>query len=504
MSKDSTSEFGPIQSFLWPIHGYELKKIIPMLILFGCVSFNYTVLRDAKDALVVNAPGSGAEAIPFLKFWGVLPGSVIFMLAYAQLSRFLSKASLFYASMAPFILFFALFNWFIYPNHGWLHLNESADWLATVLPSGAKGLIANYRNWSFALFYIMAELWGSVTISLLFWGLANDITRVTDAKRHYSLFGLAANVALLSSGLSIIFAGRMNKATNAADAWSSYLGTMLNIFVVLGFGAIAAYYYIDQYVMSDARFKIDDGDKKPKKKKAKSSLMDGFKELFNSSYLGYIAMLIICYNVMINLCEVTWKDQLRTWSRMASPEDPTSYYFASMGMYSSTLGVVTLFMILFVGSNVIRRLGWLTGALITPITLLVTGLSFFIFVIFREPLSPLMAQYGLSPVFVAAILGGLQSLLAKAAKYSLFDPTKEMAYIPLDENAKVKGKAAIDVVGARFGKSGGGVIQQILLLMFVTLPAIASWLFVLLIVFGFFWIRSAILLGAEFEKKTNS
>ena len=39
----------------------------PKLTNHFAVLFNYTILRDTKDVLVVTAPGSGAEIIPFLK-----------------------------------------------------------------------------------------------------------------------------------------------------------------------------------------------------------------------------------------------------------------------------------------------------------------------------------------------------------------------------------------------------------------------------------------------------
>lgn len=37
------------------------------------------------------------------------------------------------------------------------------------------GPIAILRNWTFCLFYVMAELWGSVVVSVLFWGFANQV-----------------------------------------------------------------------------------------------------------------------------------------------------------------------------------------------------------------------------------------------------------------------------------------------------------------------------------------
>ena len=50
-------EFKGWRSIFWPVHSYENKKIFPLaMIMFG-VLFNYTILRDIKDSLVVTAPG---------------------------------------------------------------------------------------------------------------------------------------------------------------------------------------------------------------------------------------------------------------------------------------------------------------------------------------------------------------------------------------------------------------------------------------------------------------
>lgn len=54
--------------------------------------------------------------------------------------------------------------------------------------------------WSFSLFFCLAELWGSVVISVLFWGLANEVCSVSEARAVYPLMGIAANVALVSWG----------------------------------------------------------------------------------------------------------------------------------------------------------------------------------------------------------------------------------------------------------------------------------------------------------------
>jgi AAA family ATP:ADP antiporter len=53
--------------------------------MFFCILFNYTVLRDTKDVLLVTAPKSGAEVIPFLKTYCNLPSAIGFAALYAKL-----------------------------------------------------------------------------------------------------------------------------------------------------------------------------------------------------------------------------------------------------------------------------------------------------------------------------------------------------------------------------------------------------------------------------------
>jgi ATP:ADP antiporter, AAA family len=98
-----------------------------------------------QDVLVVTAPGSGAEIIPFLKTWVNLPMAIGFTVLYAkvsgswalvgwwrllqcwhiggplQLANVLSSEALFYTCIIPFIIFFGCFAAFMYPLREVLH-----------------------------------------------------------------------------------------------------------------------------------------------------------------------------------------------------------------------------------------------------------------------------------------------------------------------------------------------------------------------------------------------
>lgn len=81
----------------------------------------------------------------------------------------------------------------------------------------------------------MAELWGSVVVSVLFWGFANQITTVDEASQFYPLFGLGANVALIFSGRAVkIFSQIRAELPPDVDGWGLSLRGLMGMVVIGG------------------------------------------------------------------------------------------------------------------------------------------------------------------------------------------------------------------------------------------------------------------------------
>src|SRR5262249_4906317 len=163
--KANTPEFSPWRAYLWPVHNYELKKLLPMFAIFFLISFDYNVLRTMKDTLVVTAKSSGAEVIPFIKVWGMFPGAILMTLLFTRLSNWLSRETVIYVMLSLFLVYFFIFTFVLYPAREYLHPNATADLLQSVLPSSFKWWISMFRNWTFTSFYVMSELWSNIIFS---------------------------------------------------------------------------------------------------------------------------------------------------------------------------------------------------------------------------------------------------------------------------------------------------------------------------------------------------
>jgi AAA family ATP:ADP antiporter len=154
----SEKKFGLLRSLLWPVHRYELKKVLSMLVLLFLLCISYSVLRNLKDTIVLTAKHSGAEVIPFLKVWGMLPGAIVATWIYTRLFRFFKRETVFYIVISSYLTYFLLFAFVVHPNSDKLHLDNVGNFLSFHLPVGFKGLIAMVRNWTFTTFYIITKI----------------------------------------------------------------------------------------------------------------------------------------------------------------------------------------------------------------------------------------------------------------------------------------------------------------------------------------------------------
>jgi AAA family ATP:ADP antiporter len=481
MDSQDSQQFSRLRRLLWPIHRHEMGRLVPMFLISFLTCFNYSLLRTMKDAQVITACDVGAEVIPYLKGWIVLPAALIATILFSFLARRFSRHTVFYLLISSFIAYFLLFLLVLFPNLELLTIDSLATWGDT-LPKGFRGFIAIFRYWPLSSFYIASELWGSIVLGILFWGFVNEVTKMSEARRFYGFLGFGSNLAAVGAGVIGLW------LTRNSTPWATTLSTLTTVVIVSGLAIMALYWWINHREPD----LLQDTAHTDKKKKS-FSIFESFAYLKNSPYLLRIAILVLAYNLSINLVEVIWKGHLK--ELYPNPED----YFIFMSWVTVAVGSISC-MAAMMMSGILKRLGWTLTALITPCILLVTSLGFFSTLYLSESLLYRIELWtGLSVLSFIVLCGAAQNSLSKAAKYSVFDTTKELSFIPLDSEAKMNGKAAIDGVGSRLGKSGGSFIQQGLLISLGSLSAITP--FVAVIVIGLFicWFYAVQSLGRRFQ-----
>jgi AAA family ATP:ADP antiporter len=469
-----------------PIRYDELSKFLLTTLMMVMIIYIYSILRGTKDALVVTS--MGAEALSALKLYCVLPASIIMVLTYTKLTDFFVRSQLFHGLNLFFIIFFTFFGIFLYPNADAIHFNLTH--LVEEYPR-LKYEFLLIGNWSFSLFYILSELWGSIMLTLMFWQVANQICNLDEAKRFYPLIGLLGQIGFLASGILLKHFVEISRE----HGWGQSIIYICASVLICGLVLSAAFFLLTNKVVG---YEAMNGSAS-KKKKHKLGLINSLKMVFSSKYIGLISLLVLCYGISINLVEGVWKKQLGVYY-------PNALDYASyMGSVQSYTAIAT-FIAMACGSIALRALSWRTCALATPVMIFLTGAPFFFFVIFSDYFVNNLNLLSTAVIYYAVLFGGMQNVFSKAVKYSFFDPTKEMAYIPLDDDLKSKGKAAADSIGGRLGKSGGAVIQQALLKIFagstlITIAPNLAFIFAFIMVIWFF---AVLALNREFTKLSNN
>ncbi len=484
-----------ILDYFWAVRRDELKKFFLITLLMFSILFIQNIIRALKDSIINTMIGT--ETISFLKFWGVMPAVFLVSIIYVKMVKSIKAENIFYIITSAFLIFFAIFAFYLLPNHKLVHLDQEKAKMLVMSYPNLKWFILLLSNWSFSLFYIMAELWQDVMFALLFWQFVNNITNVEQSQRFYPLFGLFGQTALYFSGLLLsnltsinIFFSNLLCLNSDKDIVSGQIILTLTLF--LGSIIFIVFYYLNHNILNISEKKTLEFIEPEKS----ISIIDSFKLVITSKYIMLIATLLICYGIAINLVEGPWKASVTKIYKT-----PTEFA-EFMGGYLKYMGIVTICFVI-IGSNIVRKFGWFAAAMTTPIIVFTTGMLFF-------SLSNFEIVGGFFTIFLAISdpsillinIGLVQNVLSKSSKYTLFDSTKEMAYVPLDAELKTNGKAVADVIGSKLGKSASAFLQSMIFIIMphATYHSLSIYLMITFVIICCIWIYAIFKLNFEYKK----
>lgn len=489
-NQNSQESFSWLRKTFFPVHIREIPKVLPFAIMFCGIIFSYTLARQAKDWLILGLGGS--HLFSSAKIFVMIAG-FIFGFLHKQITSNNSHYKAFLKSFLPFFIFFLIFPYLYKYLHVIQMSPETIQNLSAKIPL-LRHFIAIIGNWAVSLYYIMSEMFGTFMLGATFWQLANFYSTHEEAKRFYPFYSLIAQFGGYLSGTAFKYIGSVVKVTN--QAYGIFLITV--ILTISGIIIISAATYFFQVTLKMPEFQIDSSQNKNKKKKHKLGIVEMFKNLAKNPNFILVCLLTVWYGICATSMETFWKGKVKDLYGIGAE------YMNFYGSYIQYTSITSLF-INILGGSLIRLLPWLVPAIITPIVLLLA--AFFLFGVNVEFISKVLQNlFNLEPLYLCVIIGAASLIFFKAAKYILFDPTKELFIRNQSEENAIEIKA-LETSVARLGKGGSAVIQSIILsIPGMTMDGMAPILWILTTIMGIIWVFSILRLNKDMvivEKEAN-
>ncbi|KEI69866.1 Npt1/Npt2 family nucleotide transporter [Endozoicomonas elysicola] len=469
------------------VAGNSNSMLYLQIAMMSCCIFNFDILWNLKESLLITR--LGAEVIPFIKLCVVMPVAFVFLISYSFLANRLSKRTLFIVAIIPFLIWMPLFSIVIYPNLEAFAPTSALDLLSPLIPEHLQFIVGMLYYWPLTLFFALAELWGSAVICILFWTAVNDFHNTQSATRQYPLITMIGSSASIISG-PLLYYCVSREVTTPGSGWQESLKILSLLFVIFGLLILL----LNEYCYRLTPEKITESLSQ-NQTTTNLPLMASARYLFRCPYLASIALVMLAYCVAINMVELAWKSQLV--EQYPSEAD----YSMFMGKVALINGIGSLLCGLL--TPTLLNISWWAAAFATPVILTATALPFFLLAMFQKTQINFMGLCCIDLPMIGLQIGMYCHALGKSAKYTLFDATKEITFVPLDAERKYKGKAAIELVVSRVGKSGSSFFQQILIALFGSLSLAMSWLAGAFILAIALWLVAIKKLGRHYHARTD-
>ncbi|MBF8246399.1 MAG: ADP/ATP carrier protein [Rickettsia sp.] len=490
-----------IQFFNKFVNKEKLIKFFSLSMLMFLILLNQNIIRNVSTSIIVIKLGT--ESISFIKLWIQLPLGLGFMLLNIKLMNIITSEQIFRVITSIFLVFFFCFAFILFPNVEFFHPQESiVNNLVSNFPY-LKWFFLLWGSWCYVLFFTITDFWPVVIVLLFYWQLANKINSVKEATKIYVPIGIVSqsNMIFASAILSYFASGDhflLPFFEKIYDQTEIFLKSTTVIVCITGVFILIFHRYIEIHnIDSLTKFKV----KNKRIDVLSYGIIKSLKLIFTSKYLILAFLVTVSYSICVHMIEGLWFSRAKA---LYSSTEEFSQYQSNVLLITS---IVALFFTL-IGSLMLKYFGWFFTIAITPVMFCIFGSIFFILTIFVNRFYNLVDLLNISKDFllqITILFASLQNIFGKGAKYSLYDSTKEMVYIPLDDEMKNKGKIAVTLLGAQIGKAFGSLIQ---FLSFTFYPNaqhedIAEFLFFWFFVTCIIWIWFLKLLNNLYHEKLH-
>jgi ATP:ADP antiporter, AAA family len=364
-------------------------------------------------------------------------------------SKFISDLG---ADNLPYVLLAAGFViGILMAGYAWMMARLPRRWALPITQFGMAGMLVAFwflfqtnATWVSVLFYVAGLILGVLLISQ-FWTLANIVYDPRQAKR---LFGFIGGGAPLGGVAGSFLASNANKIGS--------INLLIPSAVLLALCAVLVAAIIK-------REATDVDTSASAKEESGVSATEAFDLLRRSRHLQIIALVISFASIGAAIIE----QQLNMAAQAAKggATDSITTFLATVGLWTSSIGFVIQ---VWLTSKIHRYLGIGFALMILPVSLGTTGVVMLLNAALWAP--------------------GLARVLDQSLRYTVDKTTREILFLPLPGDIKLKAKSFVDVTVDRAAKAGGALLLLVLVkpwglhldwqrLSYASLSVTALWIF---------------------------
>lgn len=499
----------------------EYPKFFTMAFLYFCIVLGYSILRDTKDAIVMDRmlPAS----IQYLKSFIVMAATMTFAVVFQfLLSKGVTLEKLMFAFNMIFGIFFLIYAIvlmpsveYIEPYKFWIHDIFADKKMFINGLEALQGLFLTINFWTGTLLYIAAELWGNIMTSIMFFAVANEICPLKQALRFYPLFIIGANLGLITSG------GAMIVNYYLINAYPGLKMAIISGYIigvsVLCMVNIFTYRHLVRNIIPYPIYIMSESATRRSKSKEKVGLIDGFKTMLKTPIVLHLSLTVLGYGLCTNLTEAAFKSTVRIKAK-AEGTDVMRNFILTQALQQISIGAVVICVLLSPVKSLIQKKGWLSLGLVTPICAMIAAVPFLLLVwanssiiVSGKEADNILNKFG-KKIFVAVgwvprtyyeyIVGFVAVNTIKILKYAAFDVCKEALGVKIPKRYKARFKGVYDGVCGKLGKSFSSNVQIVILGLFNLSDIRTASLLLMVSIFmvSSVWILSTLYLGRKYDE----